>query len=101
LKPGEKHFVEWKAIVAVDGTNVHEPSALGVMRMDTDVYSVCATFVSEAALTLLLVLTGKSEDSMAKKLGGGILTPASLGITYVERLEKAGLRWAVTEAKGK
>ncbi|KAJ5913143.1 hypothetical protein N7504_002026 [Penicillium tannophilum] len=101
LKPEEKHFVEWKAVVAADGTNVHEPSALGVMRMDTDVYSVCATFVSEAALTLLLVLTGKSKDSIAEKLGGGILTPASLGITYVELLEKAGVHWTMTEAKGK
>ncbi|KAJ5116060.1 hypothetical protein N7456_000408 [Penicillium angulare] len=99
LNSGEKHFVEWKATVAADGTDVHEPSALGVMRMDTDVYSVCATFVSEAALTFLLVLTGKSEDSLAEKLGGGILTPASLGITYVERLEKAGLHWTVTEVK--
>jgi short subunit dehydrogenase-like uncharacterized protein len=101
LKPGERHFVEWKATVAADGADVSEPSALGVMRINTDVYSVCATLVSEAALTLLQVLEGKEEGSMAKKLGGGILTPASLGIPYVQRLEKAGLQWKVTEIKGK
>ncbi|KAE8132767.1 hypothetical protein BDV38DRAFT_274879 [Aspergillus pseudotamarii] len=101
LKPGERHFVEWKATVAADGTDVSEPSALGAMRMDTDVYSVCATLVSEAALTLLQILEGNEEGSMAKKLGGGILTPASLGISYVQRLEKAGLQWKVTEIKGK
>ncbi|KAE8390076.1 hypothetical protein BDV23DRAFT_183774 [Aspergillus alliaceus] len=101
LKPGERHFVEWKATVAAAGPDVSEPSALGVMRMDTDVYRVCATLVSEAALTLLQVLEGKEEGSMAKKLGGGILTPASLGIPYVQRLEKAGLQWKVTEIKGK
>lgn len=101
LKPGEKHFVEWKATAATDGANVREPSAFGVMRMDTDVYSVCATLVSEAALTLRLILMRKSEDSMAERLGGGILTPASLGITYVQRLEKAGLQWTVTEVKSR
>jgi hypothetical protein len=101
LKPGERHFVEWKATVAADGVDVSEPSVLGIMRMNTDVYSVCATLVSEAALTLLQVLEGKDEGSMAKKLGGGILTPASLGIPYVQRLEKAGLQWKVTDIKGK
>ncbi|KAE8341902.1 hypothetical protein BDV24DRAFT_150984 [Aspergillus arachidicola] len=100
LKPGEKHFVEWKATVAADGVDVSEPSALGVMRMNTDVYSVCATLVSEAALTLLQVLDGKEKGSMAQKLGGGILTPASLGMPYVQRLEKAGLQWKVTEING-
>ncbi|EAW24049.1 putative saccharopine dehydrogenase [Aspergillus fischeri NRRL 181] len=94
---GENHFVEWKATVAVDGEDVSQPSAVGVMRMDTDMYSVCATLVSEAALTLLEVLDGDDNGSMVKELGGGILTPASLGMLYVERLETAGLQWKVTE----
>ncbi|PYH74392.1 uncharacterized protein BO88DRAFT_439877 [Aspergillus vadensis CBS 113365] len=94
LKPGEKHFVEWKATVAAaDGGG---PRVLGVMRMETDVYSVCAILVSEAALALLQVLDGKDdEDSMVKKLRGGVLTPASLGNQYVQRLEMAGLQWKV------
>ncbi|GKZ22572.1 hypothetical protein AbraIFM66951_006443 [Aspergillus brasiliensis] len=101
LKPGEKHFVEWKATVAAaDGSE--ESRVLGVMRMETDVYSVCAILVSEAGLTLLQVLEEKEEgDSLVKKLGGGILTPASLGIRYVQRLEKAGLQWKVIDIKEK
>ncbi|GFF28049.1 putative trans-acting enoyl reductase MT2525 [Aspergillus udagawae] len=94
---GEKHFVEWKATVAVDGGDVSQRSALGVMRMNTDVYSVCASLVSEAALTLLEILDRNDNGSMVKRLGGGILTPASLGMLYVKRLEKAGLEWKVTE----
>lgn len=97
VNPGENHFVEWKATVAADGKDVSESDALGIMRMNTDVYSVCATLVSEAALTLLEVLDGNVEGSMVRKLGGGILTPASLGMLYVQRLEKAGLEWKVTE----
>ncbi|RHZ48086.1 hypothetical protein CDV55_101663 [Aspergillus turcosus] len=97
VNPADKHFVEWKATVAVDGEDVSEPDAVGVMRMNTDVYSACATLVSEAALTLLEVLDGKEDGSMVRKLGGGVLTPASLGMLYVERLEKAGLEWKVTE----
>jgi hypothetical protein len=53
--------------------------------------------VSEAALTLLEVLDGNDQGAMVKKLGGGILTPASLGMPNVKRLEKAGLEWKVTE----
>jgi hypothetical protein len=94
---GENHFVEWKATVALDGEDVSQPSAVGAMRMNTNVYSVCATLVSEAALTLLEVLDGNDLGAMVKKLGGGILTPASLGMPYVKRLEKAGLEWKVTE----
>ncbi|KAF7165324.1 hypothetical protein CNMCM5623_009529 [Aspergillus felis] len=94
---GENHFVEWKATVAGDREDVSQPSAVGVMRMNTDVYSVCATLVSEAALTLLEVLDGNDKDSMVMKVGGGVLTPASLEMLYVQRLEKAGLEWKVTE----
>ncbi|KAF7179692.1 hypothetical protein CNMCM7691_008741 [Aspergillus felis] len=85
---GENHFVEWKPTVAVDREDVSQPSAVGAMRMNTDVYSVCATLVGEAALTLLEVLDGNDKDSMVMKVGGGVLTPASLGMLYVQRLEK-------------
>lgn len=101
VRPGEKHFVEWKATVAADEETVNTPSALGFMRMDSNVYTVCATFVSEAALTLLEIMEGSQTSSIVKKLGGGILTPASLGIRYVERLEKAGLQWEITEVEEK
>lgn len=101
VSPRKNHFVEWKATIAADGDDVSEPDALGVMRMNTDLYSACAIFISEAALTLLEMFEGNEEGSIVKKLGGGILTPASLGVLYVERLEKAGLEWNVTEMKGK
>jgi short subunit dehydrogenase-like uncharacterized protein len=100
VNPAKKHFVQWKATAAVDEEDVSEPDAVGVMRMHKDVYSVCARLVSEAALTLLDLLDeeeGSGSGSMVKKLGGGVLTPASLGMLYVERLEKAGLEWTVTE----
>lgn len=100
MNPAKKHFVQWKATAAVDEEDVSEPDAVGVMRMHKDVYSVCARLVSEAALTLLDLLDeeeGSGSGSMVKKLGGGVLTPASLGMLYVERLEKAGLEWTVTE----
>ena len=44
-------------------------------------------FLAEAAMSLL------NDDSEAKKLGGGVLTPATLGAPYIERLQKAGIKF--------
>ncbi|KAJ5787845.1 hypothetical protein N7457_002835 [Penicillium paradoxum] len=81
VKPGEAHFVEWTATVAADGDEVNEPNALGVMRFNTDVYTVCAILVSEAALTLLDILGGKGQDSIVEKMGGGNSDPSVVRVS--------------------
>jgi short subunit dehydrogenase-like uncharacterized protein len=43
--------------------------------------------MTEAALTIL------KDDVVATKSGGGILTPATLGQTLIDRLDKAGLKF--------
>lgn len=48
-------------------------------------YLITGIFVVEAAMTLL------KSDTEAKKLGGGVLTPATLGQPFITRLENAGL----------
>lgn len=42
--------------------------------------------MAEAAATLLL-------DDSAQQLPGGVLTPACLGQNYIDRLNRAGLRF--------
>jgi hypothetical protein len=41
--------------------------------------------LAEGAITIL------RDDTVAKKLGGGILTPATLGQSFIDRVNKAGL----------
>lgn len=64
------------------------------MRYDGGIYNVTGIFAAEAAMVLLR----GPDDVFAKKLGGGILTTATLGQPYIDRLIKAGVifevKWA-------
>ncbi|KAA8645743.1 uncharacterized protein ATNIH1004_007162 [Aspergillus tanneri] len=90
--PTGRHFVEWRATIA-DGAG--KPAMMGVLRMNTDAYSACSVLVSEAALTVLHQLDREKSDSLAQRLGGGILTPAALGPEFLERLQAAGMERTV------
>jgi short subunit dehydrogenase-like uncharacterized protein len=48
-------------------------------------YDLTGTFLAEAAITIA------RDKTLAHELGGGVLTPATLGSAYVERMQKAGL----------
>ncbi len=61
--------------------------AFARMRWDGGTYTVTGIFASEAAM---VILRGPS-DIQAKKLGGGILTPATLGQPFIDRLSGAGV----------
>lgn len=52
-------------------------------------YRLTGVFAAEAAITLL------RDETLASKIGGGFLTPATLGGSYVERLQKAGVKFDV------
>jgi short subunit dehydrogenase-like uncharacterized protein len=43
--------------------------------------------LTEAAITIL------KDDVVATKSGGGILTPATLGQAFINRLDNAGLKF--------
>ena len=43
--------------------------------------------LAEAAITLL------RDDSPAKRIGGGFLSPATLGQAYLDRLNDAGMKF--------
>jgi hypothetical protein len=97
VSDNEKHFVEWRAVAKADEENEGNWNrTTGLMRIDIDVFSCSALLVSEAALSLVGQLAAarseKGVPSLSMRLGGGVLTPASLGWDYVERLKNAGLR---------
>lgn len=43
--------------------------------------------MTQAALTLM------KDDVVAKKLGGGVLTPATLGQPLIDRMHKVGFKF--------
>ena len=50
-------------------------------------YYLTGILVAEAAMTIL-----KGGEAPAAKMGGGLLTPATLGEEYLERVRKAGVK---------
>lgn len=49
-------------------------------------YHLTGVFAAEAAITLL------RDKTLAGEIGGGLLTPATLGGAYVDRLQKTGVK---------
>lgn len=52
-------------------------------------YDLTGVFLAEAAITL------SRDKTLAHELGGGMVTPATLGSSYLERLNKVGLKTEV------
>lgn len=57
------------------------------MTFEGSAYHMTGIFLAQAAISLL------RDDSLAKKMGGGVLTPATLGAAYIDRLQKAGIKF--------
>lgn len=49
-------------------------------------YHLTGVCLAESAIILA------REETLAHRIGGGMMTPATLGASYVERLQKAGLK---------
>jgi short subunit dehydrogenase-like uncharacterized protein len=83
-------FVHWRAIAYADVEDPNDPKrASGRMRWQGSMYDLTGVCLAEAAVTIA------RDKTLAHDLGGGILTPATLGAPYLERLQKAGLKTEV------
>lgn len=102
----KSHFVEYRAVgrpnadtlkraharVRYDGSlyeskQAHQPHfARALDKAILTLFTVSGLLVSQAALTLL------KDDVMAKKLGGGFMTPATLGQPLIDRLGDLGFK---------
>ena len=58
------------------------------MSFAGDMYSLTAILLAEAAMVLLK----PDRENWAQKIGGGVLTPATLGDQFVERVKAGGLK---------
>lgn len=86
----KNEYVEWRAIAHADVQDSNDPKrAYARMRWEGSMYLLTGVCLAEAAVTIA------RSKTFAHELGGGILTPATLGATYLERLQKAGLELEV------
>lgn len=83
----EKDHCEWRAIATADSTDPNDPKrAEGRIRWEGSMYQLTGTCLAEAAITLA------RDKTFAHEVGGGVLTPATLGAPYLERLQKVGFQ---------
>ncbi|PLB37020.1 uncharacterized protein BDW47DRAFT_44824 [Aspergillus candidus] len=80
--------VEYRAVATADQPARHPARVLGKMKYEGHLYVFTAVLVAEAAMTIL-----QNEDKVRRVSRGGIVTPASLGQEYIDRLEVAGCQF--------
>lgn len=82
----DKDIVEYRAIGSADQNTPHPKKAIAGLRYEGGVYYFTGLLLAEAAMVIL-----RDEDEIVKKFGGGVLTPATLGQSYIDRLCDAGV----------
>jgi short subunit dehydrogenase-like uncharacterized protein len=85
----EKNSTSWKAIAHSDSNS--SQTAVCNMSFAGDMYSLTAILLAEAAMVLLR----PDRENWAQKIGGGVLTPATLGDQFIERVKAAGIQTEV------
>ena len=79
--------LEYRAVAIADKSGP-EKKAMATFRYDGGLYYLTGVFLAEAAMVLL------REKDLVEKLGGGVLTPASLGDKFIERLQNVNVTFS-------
>lgn len=81
----KEELLEYRAVAIAD-QNVSQPKrAYSRFRWEGGIYYLTGVLLAEAAMVILY------HDTLAKELGGGLLTPATLGQPFIDRLKDAGV----------
>ncbi|KAL9001523.1 MAG: hypothetical protein Q9169_000098 [Polycauliona sp. 2 TL-2023] len=80
-----KDAFELRAVAEADQDVPNPRMAMAKFRYDGGIYYLTGVFLAEAAMVLL------TSDDLTTKLGGGLLTPAMLGQSLIDRLRNAGV----------
>lgn len=78
--------VEYRALATADSADADSKRITGRMVWEGSLYHLSGIFLSEAAITIA------RDNTPAIHMGGGLLTPATLGAPFLERMQKAGLK---------
>ncbi|THC97847.1 hypothetical protein EYZ11_002700 [Aspergillus tanneri] len=86
----EDSTTEWfryRAVATVDQTSQTPKRVLGILKYQGSLYALTGLLMAEAAMVVL-----ENEAKVKKVSRAGIVTSATLGQEYADRLEKAGCR---------
>lgn len=81
IESTKNDYANYKAVGIADSSK--QERAIAEFKFKGSMYYFTGLALAEAAMVVL-----RGGETEAKKLGGGILTPATLGDEYVERLRK-------------
>ncbi|KAK5174520.1 uncharacterized protein LTR77_001600 [Saxophila tyrrhenica] len=82
----KKDYCEWRAVANADVTDPNDPKrAQAQMKWSGSLYHFTGVCLAESAYIIA------REKTLAHSIGGGMMTPATLGAAYLDRLQKAGL----------
>ena len=92
FKPGQgpgkedvrRDYIEMRGIAIADSPE--SSRAFAKLSWNGSMYHLTGVFLAEAAMVIL------REKTAAHDLGGGFLTPATLGHPFIDRLQRAGLK---------
>lgn len=85
MEESANDHVEYRALATPD-QNISTPQrAFGKLKYQGPMYVFTGLMMAEAAMTIL-----ENEDKVKKVSRGGVVTPATLGQEYVDRLDKVG-----------
>ncbi len=81
--------LEYRAVATADQGCPHPRRASARFRWDGNLYYFTGVCLAEAAMVLL------NDDDLVQRLDGGILTPATLGQAFIDRMIGAGMKFEV------
>ena len=78
-------YLEYRAVATADQDRLNPRRAFAKLRWDGSLYHFTGVLLAEAAMVLL------NDDKLVRRLDGGLLTPATLGQPFIDRMRNAGL----------
>ena len=82
-------YVEYHAVATADQEGLNPRRAFAKLRWDGGIYHFTGVCLAEAAMVLL------NDEKLVQRLDGGLLTPATLGQSFIDRMKNAGLVFEV------
>ena len=84
-----REYFELHAVATADQDVLSPRRAFAKLRWDGSLYHFTGICLAEAAMVLL------NDEKLVQRLDGGLLTPATLGQSFIDRMKHAGLVFEV------
>ena len=82
-----REAIEYRAVATADGGKESQKKAYARFRYDGGQYYLTGLLLAEAAMVIL------QDSDIVQRFGGGLLTPAILGQSFIDRLQNAGIQF--------